>query len=207
MFGPLEVNHGLRALLTGQIGAGREHRRSDHSAGLDLPREVDLLIRVPRTRRANGRHAGREVEPRARERDLCGPTATAGVVTVIVQPDQPGDHRVARQVEDLGVRRDIHAPRRPDLDDPFTPDEDRLARDGRGTRPVDHLGVRERDEGPVDRNELLEVLRGSRGCEGRGYEDGGGHGLHLSFLQRRRRTSCRIRGAPRFDSGPSSDRG
>ena len=189
---PLELGHRLGTLLSRQVGTRREHVGADGPPLVDRALEVDLLVRSARAGRPDRRHAGGEVEPRPRERELRRPPVAARVVAVVVQPDQTRDHGVTLQVEDLRVPdpvRDLVGGA--DVGDAAVPDHDGLAFAGGTAGAIDHLHIRERDGRRLHRDEAFHrfLLRPSAGGkadrearDGRGEreergaaETGGGH--------------------------------
>jgi len=75
---------------------------------------------------------------------------------VVVQPDDPGDYCLAREIDGTCARRYLHRGRWANRRDLLAANDDRLSvLDGR-TRPVNDAGVGERHDGLVDGDVRLE---------------------------------------------------
>src|ERR1051326_6624408 len=163
-----------------QIGTGDDDLRTNRLAIRDQRLDVHLLIRIDAARRANGRHAVREEEAWVAHPPDLYPTADPRrVVHVVVQTDEPGNHRVAAEIQHLRAGRNGDAPRLADGADPVTGDEYRLVVPGGRTSAIHEPDVRQRNHWRVDGHEgargiaQIRPLRGERdrGNEGEARDD------------------------------------
>ena len=112
--------------------------------------------------RAHGGDPAPQVEARRAVGELRGASPRGRVVQVVVQPDHPRDHGVARQFHDLGTGRDRHLAVRSHRGDAVALDHDGAAALDGPAGPVD-----ERDAGQGDVFGAHGHVGGRRGVLGR----------------------------------------
>ena len=145
LLGRFEHRHPRDAAPTGDVRRGDVDARPRRPPGLDLLAQVDLRVRLAAPRRAHGGDPAPQVEARRAVGELRGASPRGRVVQVVVQPDHPRDHGVARQFHDLGTGRDRHLAVRSHRGDAVALDHDGAAALDGPAGPVD-----ERDAGQGD---------------------------------------------------------
>ena len=72
-------------------------------ARVNVPLDLKIGVRLKRTGGADRRHSGSKIKPRKAIRHLPINPIPHGIKHVIMHPDEPGNYRVAMQIEHLGV--------------------------------------------------------------------------------------------------------
>ena len=72
-------------------------------ARVNVPLDLKIGVRLKRTGGADRRHSGSKIKPRKAIRHLTINPIPHGIKHVIMHPDEPGNYRVAMQIEHLGV--------------------------------------------------------------------------------------------------------
>ncbi len=138
-----------------QIRPCGDDLRSRRLQRVGEPLEVELLVRVHAPRSADRGHARRQEEPRIARAHVAHPA----VVHVVVQTDDPGDHGLPREIDDVGALGDRDRAAGADGRYPLAAHDYRLivARGGAGS--VNHARVRECDHRRVHTYVLAHRLR------------------------------------------------
>jgi hypothetical protein len=133
-----------------RYGAGGVHRRPRLAPGLDLLLQVDVHQPVRIAAGPHRRDTAGKIETHEADAELTVDAGSGRVIEVLVHHDEPGDHRLAGEIDRRRPFGGFHLRGIADLDDIAVADHERLILFRRRAGAVDHTGMRQRDHGRVN---------------------------------------------------------